>query len=121
GEVVDEFVGALPETQVRAFIERLVPSPSAQAARRARELMAEGRQEEALASLDTAVGLDPRDESAQVEELEVLVQLGRLEEARDVLAGLGPLALGEARVGALKAELEFATGPKEDTASLGQR
>ena len=46
GEMVDEFVGALPESQVRAFIERLLPSPSAQAVRRARELMAEGVPEE---------------------------------------------------------------------------
>jgi putative thioredoxin len=121
GELVDEFVGALPESQVRAFIERIVPSPSAQAGARAREMISAGRYDEALAQLDVALGLDPRNEQAQVDKLEALVRLGRLEEARAVLAALGPLLLDDARVGALKAELEFATGPKEDVASLQRR
>ncbi len=121
GELVDEFVGALPEAQVRAFIERIVPSPSAQAALQAQELMAEGRHEEALAAFDRAIELDPRNDAAQVDKLAALVQLGRYEEARAMLAALGPLALDDPRVGALRAELEFATGPEEDRSSLEQR
>jgi putative thioredoxin len=31
GDVVDEFVGALPETQIRRFLEKAIPSPSAKA------------------------------------------------------------------------------------------
>jgi putative thioredoxin len=121
GEVVDEFVGALPETQVRAFVERIVPSPSAQAAMQARELLLAGRYADALVEIETALVLDPRNEPAQIDRLETLVKLGRLDEARDALATLGPLALGEPRVGALKAELAFATGPKGDASSLEQR
>ena len=120
-EVVDEFVGALPESQVRAFIERIVPSPSAQAAAQAREMIASGRYDEALAQLEAALDLDPRNELAQVDKLEALVKLGRQEEARAVLDGLGPLLLEDPRVGALKAELEFATGPAQDVASLRHR
>jgi putative thioredoxin len=121
GELVDEFVGALPESQVRAFIERILPSPSAQAGARAREMISAGRYDEALAQLGVALDLDPRNEQAQVDKLDALVKLGRLEEARSVLAAFGPLLLDDARVGALKAELEFATGPKADLASLQRR
>jgi putative thioredoxin len=121
GEVIDEFVGALPESQVRQFIERIVPSPSAQAAMQARELLLAGRYADALILLEEALQLDPRNEPAQIDRLEALVRLGRLDEAREVLGALGPLALDERRVGALKAELEFATGPKHDAASLEQR
>ncbi|MGH8662674.1 MAG: tetratricopeptide repeat protein [Burkholderiales bacterium] len=121
GELADEFVGALPESQVRAFIERIVPSPSALATSQARDMMSSGRYADALVELDKALELDPRNEPAQVDRLEVLVKLGRLDEARAAVAGLGPLALDEPRVGALKAELEFATRPEADVASLRQR
>jgi putative thioredoxin len=121
GELVDEFAGALPESQVRAFLERLVPSPSGQARAQARDMIAAGRYDEALAQLDVALGLDPRNEPAQVDKLETLVKLGRLEEARAVLAALGPLSLDDPRVGALKAELEFATRPAQDVTSLQHR
>jgi putative thioredoxin len=121
GEVIDEFVGALPESQVRQFIERIVPSPSAQAAIQARELLQAGRHADALAQLETALELDACNEPAQIDRLEALVRLGRLEEARAVLGALGPLALDDRRVGALKAELEFATGPKQEASSLEQR
>src|SRR5690606_28060124 len=68
-----------------------------------------------------AIELDPRNEGAQVEKLEALMQLGRADDARALLAELGPLALDQPRVAAIKAELEFATGPKEDVASLERR
>lgn len=121
GELVDEFVGALPESQVRAFIERVVPSPSAQAAAQAQAMMAAGNYADALAQLETALSLDPRNESAQIDKLEALVKLARLDEARAVLDELGPLALEDARVAALRAQLEFAAAPTEDLASMERR
>jgi putative thioredoxin len=120
-ELVDEFVGALPESQVREFIERILPSPSALALGQARELMEAGEHEAALASLDSALELDPRNEAARVGRLEALVRLGRADEARAVLETLGPLSLEETKVAALKAELEFASGPNEDASVLERR
>jgi len=66
GKVVAEFVGAVPETQVRAFFARLVPSAAERAAMEAQELLsrdpaaAEARFREALAKSpnpDAVVGL----------------------------------------------------------------
>ncbi|MDZ7347190.1 MAG: thioredoxin, partial [candidate division KSB1 bacterium] len=47
GKVVAEFVGALPEPQVRQFIKRLVPTPADQLADQAASLLAAHRWAEA--------------------------------------------------------------------------
>ncbi len=67
GQVVSEFTGAIPEPQVRAFFQKLVPSPAERAAREAEALAAndpaaaEARFREALRSApsnpDAIVGL----------------------------------------------------------------
>ncbi|MFN8508246.1 MAG: thioredoxin [Dehalococcoidia bacterium] len=67
GQVVNEFTGAIPEPQVRAFFQTLVPSPAERAAREAESLAAsdptaaEARYREALRtapnSADAIVGL----------------------------------------------------------------
>ena len=51
GRAVDQFLGALPESQVRAFIERQLPSPHEQNLELAERLIAEGRIDEAEALL----------------------------------------------------------------------
>jgi putative thioredoxin len=47
GRAVARFVGAQPEREVRAFIERLLPSPHEQALEQAEQLVAKGRVDEA--------------------------------------------------------------------------
>jgi putative thioredoxin len=47
GKAVAQFVGAQPEREVRAFIERLLPSPHEATLARAEQLIAEGRVDEA--------------------------------------------------------------------------
>lgn len=67
GRPVAQFLGALPEGQVRAFIEKLLPSASEMALERAEQLFAEGRLEEAEQAL-AQVRSDP-DWDARVEAL----------------------------------------------------
>ena len=50
GQIVDQFIGALPEAQVQAFVERLAPAPS-----EADTLVAAGDE----TSLRRALELDP--------------------------------------------------------------
>jgi putative thioredoxin len=56
GRVVDEFVGAIPEAQLKAFLKKLLPTPADEAYARAAELMARGEKhaahERALAALE---------------------------------------------------------------------
>jgi len=42
GEVEDEFVGALPEREIRRFLEKAIPSPNANQLVEARRLLSEG-------------------------------------------------------------------------------
>jgi putative thioredoxin len=45
GEVVSEFVGALPEESIRQWLDEVIPGPSAASMRTARELLAAGEAE----------------------------------------------------------------------------
>jgi putative thioredoxin len=67
GRPAAQFLGALPEGQVRAFIEKLLPSASEVALERAERLFAEGRLDEAEQEL-AKVKSDP-DWEARVEAL----------------------------------------------------
>jgi putative thioredoxin len=121
GSLVDEFTGALPESQVRAFIERVIPSPSEVLRKQANALFDGNDAEGALALLEQAIALDARNEAALVDRLAVLVELQRYDEANAVLATLSPLSLDEPQVAALRAKLMFAADGAEDTEALSAR
>jgi putative thioredoxin len=121
GNIVDEFVGALPEAQVRAFIERIFPSPSALLQQQARAHLLEAEYEPALAALESALELDPRNLSAMTDKLEALMRLQRHDEAKALLQDLEPMNPNDARVAQLKAELAFAAKPRKDPALLERR
>jgi putative thioredoxin len=121
GRLVDEFTGVLPESQVRAFIERVVPSPSELVRKHARTCMESGQHSEALALLEQALALDARNEAAIVDKLEVLVALDRIAEANALLDTLDLLTLDEPRVATLKAQIGFSASGSEDPATLVAR
>jgi len=121
GRMVAEFTGALPESQVRAFIERVIPSPSELARKHARTVMESGQHSEALALLEQALALDSRNEAAKVDKLETLVALDRIAEANALLDTLDLLTLDEPRVATLKAQIGFSASGSEDPAALVAR
>ena len=77
GKVVDSFIGALPEPQVREFVNRLAPAES-----EADRLAAKGDE----ASLRQALELDPSHEKAVLGLAELLADRGEREEALNLLA-----------------------------------
>ena len=85
GRVADEFTGVLPEAGVRAFLDRVVPSPAAKAVAEARARLAAKDAVGALAKLDEAHALDPDGEDALLTRAEALVALGRGADAGHVL------------------------------------
>lgn len=121
GRLVDEFTGALPESQVRAFVERVVPSPSENLRRQALDLMAAGQHAQALAALDRSLALDPRNEAAKIDRLDLLVDLERLDEAKAQLDDLNPLSLNEPRVATLKARIGLASAGGIDADAAAAR
>ena len=86
GQPVDGFVGALPESQIREFLDRHVPGADEAAAEEeaaeGQALLAEGDPEAALAKLQAAVAMDPANDSARFEYLRALLLAGRIAEAR---------------------------------------
>jgi len=118
GQLVDEFNGALPEGQVRAFLDRIAlpagpgaADPRADAA----ALVAEGRLEDALAVLVAATREAPEDEALRLDAIDVLIQLGNNDEAQQLLAG--EYTQEAERANALRARLALAQGAT-DTAPL---
>jgi putative thioredoxin len=106
--VVDEFLGALPESAVRAFIEGLIPTPAELLRREAATQVAAGELEQALTSLDAGLQLEPANDAIHADRAAALLQLGRTDEARAAAARLSPLAAQDPRFTRLLAQLQFA-------------
>jgi putative thioredoxin len=123
GQVVDEFLGALPESAVREFIDRVLPTPAELIRREAVAQAAAGDQQRALALLGTAADLEPNNDAVHADRIGLLLDLGRISEARAVASSLGPLAAQEPRVAQALARLQLADSDAErsDPAELEAR
>ncbi len=93
-QIVDHFIGALPEPQVAEFIARLSPAPSA-----ADELVSAGDE----ASLRRALELEPDHPAGVVALARLLVTAGQSAEALELLARIPETA--DSRVVAAEARL----------------
>ena len=121
GEVVDEFTGALPERAVRDFIERLLPSPADDLLREAQQLRRRGDLAAALQRLEAAAALAPEDDEVKRSLAEVLIELGRLEEAQAQLDAISALGRLDEATKRLVTRLEFARAAAEDEMALRER
>lgn len=65
GEVVDEFIGALPEPQVRKWLEKAVPSETKQRVADAQDAFDAGNRDQAKAMLEDALHADASNPAAQ--------------------------------------------------------
>lgn len=121
GKVVDEFVGAQPESQVRAFIERILPSPADLDRQRAEALIAEGKSAEGVALLQRIVAESPRHVGARIALVEALLRLDQTEDARAAFEPLTHTGADDVQIRELKARLEFAGTDSSDTSALEAR
>ena len=119
GQLVDEFTGALPESEIRAFLDRFaLPAVGGNLREEAAALLAAGQLEEALAKLVEASRAKPEDQAVQLDAVDVLMQLGRNDEAQQLLSGE---YMQEAdRANALRARLALAAGAA-DTGEIEAR
>ncbi|MFZ2267111.1 MAG: tetratricopeptide repeat protein [Azonexus sp.] len=116
GQLVDEFSGTLPEAQIREFLDRFaLPAVGGNLREEAAALVVEGKLEEALAKLVEASQAKPEDQAIQLDAVEVMMQLGRNDEAKQLLAG--EYAQETARANALRARLALTEGAA-DTAEI---
>lgn len=85
GKVFDEFTGALPEPAVRAFLERVVPSPAAKLRTAAHDLIASGDFDGAEARLQEALGLDDASVPIRLDLAHLLIARQAFEAAEQVI------------------------------------
>src|SRR5262245_59713408 len=108
GQQVSQFMGALPESQVRAFIDNVVPSPAELERLRAEELRLVGELAEATTALRSALGLDPGLHAARIDLAELLVDTGQTAEDADEIDSIPKDPDWDARVASLKQAIGFA-------------
>ncbi|WP_341314445.1 thioredoxin [Paraburkholderia sp. IMGN_8] len=90
GRPVDQFVGVLPEGQLREFLDRLVPQGADGARMEAQAALAEGRREDAYEALQAALAYDPGFDDARMDLIELLLEDNRIDEARNEVDLLSP-------------------------------
>jgi putative thioredoxin len=108
GGPVDQFTGVLPEGQLRAFIDRLVPNAAEVERRTALAALEDGQRSIALSHLKTALALDPGFDDARLDLIDLLLDDERAEEARSEVQLLSPKTTQgiDVRYNALKTRLD---------------
>ena len=108
GKPVNAFVGALPESQLRAFIDKVVPDPSEIQRRKALRLAAAGDAAGAASSLRSAIALDPDNDAARLDLANLLLTKAdakSLAEAKELLEPLSARRQPDPALAALKTRL----------------
>jgi len=108
GEVVDEFVGLIPEGEIRRWLDRALPSPRGATIAEARELIARGSFERAAAILRPVVEAEPANMEARVRLAEALLHTDPEEVATTLRGAEDEPQLGD-RARALRALARLVT------------
>lgn len=90
GQPVDGFMGALPEGQLKAFLDKHVPAAgevqAAEDEATAQDALADGDIEAALERLEQAVKADPENDDARFDLVKLLLELGQDDDAKVAFA-----------------------------------
>lgn len=126
GQPVDAFMGALPESQVKAFIEKLTDgakAPLDQALEQGQAALAAGENDLALEVFKEIQAQDPANEAALSGILRAQIALGMLAEAEEILTSLPANLRVKADIEAAASALELAkeVGQTGDPADLRAR
>jgi putative thioredoxin len=109
GQIVDEFAGALPEGEVRKWLDKIIPSPAEEMRLAAQGDLHNGDIGAALKKLAEASSLDPANEWVRVDAAEIMLSQGELEEGKRLLESVKNAdVLKNARVVQLLAHVKLA-------------
>lgn len=112
GRPVDQFLGVLPERELRAWLEPLLPSPAEDLVREAEEL--EGR--DLIAAEEKyreALALAPKNDNLRIRLARVLLAQDRDEECRALLAELEARGYLEDEAERIKSQLDLRAAAEE--------
>ncbi|MHC4894252.1 MAG: thioredoxin [Planctomycetota bacterium] len=112
GKQVDGFRGALPEPELRKFLETHIGgADGASPATEARNALDEGRVDEALAILEGLYSESPNDDDIKLLLARACIESGDKVRAEGILDLLGPASADSAEARALRAKLTVETDP----------
>jgi putative thioredoxin len=127
GQPVDGFAGALPESQLKAFVERLTgpvgPAPEELAIEQAKQLAAAGQLERAAKLYERILVSEPGNPEALAGLARAQIGLGRLAAARQTLERVPREHAGHVEVEGARAALSLAeeAGTLPDLSALNAR
>ena len=113
GEVIDEFIGALPEPQVREFFQRIQPSEADELTAAGDDALGASDLDGARAKFEAALAADPQHTAAALGLAVVLVEGGEVDRAEE-LANRAPNEERAKRVLARAGLLRAAVGIDRD-------
>jgi putative thioredoxin len=125
GRPIDGFVGALPESQVKQFVQRVGggkggPSPVEEALAMAREALQQGDHGSAAAVFSQVLQRDPQNPEAQAGLARALIAGGDLKKAHQVLDRVAKEHAGHGDITAARAALDLAEQARTAMASVGK-
>ena len=126
GQPVDGFAGALPESQLRQFFEKLTGSegsPIEQALEKASMMVANGDTQNAAEIYSEILAQDPKNAASHAGVAKCLIEAEGIEKAQAYLKGLDADILNKEEVKSVLAaiDLEHASTDTEETDSLRQK
>jgi putative thioredoxin len=108
GNIVDEFMGAQPESVIRQLLEKHVVRESDKIRAKAIEVLDKGNTAQGLELLHHAASMDPANASVKIDLAKVLMRAGRSEQAETVLKDIKGDDKDQPEVRTLLAQLTFA-------------
>lgn len=123
GQLLDQFNSALPESEIRSFLQRHLTNPVDALKEQIKQLVATGDLDNAQALLQQAMAQLPEDISLQIDLIRVLLQKNLSADAKALLDNLPEADKARPEVKGLQAGLNFAAkAPNaEQLAALGER
>jgi putative thioredoxin len=123
GRGIDAFQGVIPESQIKAFIEKLVgeigPTPAEALIEEATILLEAGDNTEAAERFTAALQTEPENLPALVGLSKCYIAAGDLDEAENLLAQVPPNQANDPDVASARANLELSKGAGQAAADLG--
>lgn len=121
GRPVDQFTGALPEGQIRAFLDKHLQAPASPVDQLREEAAAAPDDETALALLDEALQIEPGHPEVTADLAERLIAAGALDDARGLLDSMPADARNDRHAALVKRIELLANRPAGDPAALTAR
>ncbi|MCG6862824.1 MAG: thioredoxin [Chromatiaceae bacterium] len=119
GRPVDQFMGALPEPQIRQFLEQHLPRESDQLLARAQGLLSAGDLEGAARMIEAVREADPENDRVRLLEAGIQAAAGNNQAAQEILDSLPRELAEDPEVVSLRGQVSFAAlrdeSPPEST------